>query len=64
MTQSIRIQIRIIWKGFEEFEWKLEPFERDSEGSNPNSNHSKGIESVRMQILTIRNGFEAFKCKF
>ena len=42
----------------------LKVFERYSKHSNASSNHSKGIRSVRMQILTIRIGFEAFKCKF
>ena len=32
--------------------------------SNPNSNHSKGIRSIRMQIRTTRKGFKAFECKF
>ena len=32
--------------------------------SNANSNHSKGIGSVQMQILNIRKKFKAFKCKF
>ena len=66
--RSIRIQILTIRKGFEAFECKFEPFERDSKYSNANSNHSKGIQSIRMpirgiriQILTIRNGFEALE---
>jgi len=74
---SIRMQIRTIWKGFEAFECKFEPIERDSKRSNANSNHSKGIlsvriqirtipviRSIRMQIWTIRNGFEVLECKF
>ena len=32
--------------------------------SNPNSNHSKGIRIIQMQILTIRKGFEAVESKF
>ena len=52
---------RTIPKGFETFESKFEPFERDSKRSNVNSNHSTGI---RIQILNIRNKFEAFECKF
>ena len=39
------MQIRTIRKGFEV--------------SNANSNHSKGIRSIRMQILTIQTKFEA-----
>ena len=38
--------------------------ERDSNHSNANSDHSKGIQSIRMQIRTFRKGFEAFECKF
>ena len=49
-----------IWKGLEAFEFKFEPFEKDSKHSNANSNHSKGIRSIQMQIWTIRNVFEAF----
>ena len=33
----------------------------DSKHWNANSNHSKGIRSIRMQIRTIRKGFEAFE---
>ena len=36
----------------------------DSKNSNANSNYSKGIQSIRMQIQTIWNGLEAFECKF
>ena len=68
------MQIRTIRKGLEAFEFKfipfemdskhwnakIEPFERDWKHSNSNSNHSKGIQSIEMQILTIRKGFEAF----
>ena len=75
---SIRIQIRTIGNGFEAFESKFEPFERDSKHSNANSsqferdwkhsnsnsNHWKRIPSIRIQIRTIRKGFEGFKCKF
>ena len=46
----IQMQILIIWKAFEAFECKFEPFEKDS--------------SVRIQIRTIQKGFEAFECKF
>ena len=69
---------RTIRKGFEAFEWKFEPLEKDLKNSNGNSNHSKGIRSIRMeirtiqkivrsiriQIRTIRKGFEALKSKF
>ena len=41
----------------------FEPFERDLKHSNANSNHSKGIRRIRLQILTIRKGFEAFEFK-
>ena len=34
---------RRIRKGFEAFESKLEPFERDSKHPNQNPNHSKGF---------------------
>ena len=46
----IRMQILTIRKGFETFECKFQPFEKDSK-------HSK-------QIITIRKEFEAFECKF
>ena len=58
------MQIRTIGNGFEAFECKFEPFERDSKGSNPNSNHSKGFGSILMQIRAIRKGLEAFEFKF
>ena len=58
------MRILTIPKGFEAFQCKLEPFERDSKNSNANSNHSKRIQSNQMQIQTIRKGFESFKRKF
>ena len=58
------MQVRAIRKGLEAFEFKFEPFERDSNHSNANSNHSKGIRSIEMQIRTTQKGFEALKCKF
>ena len=65
------MQIRTIRKGFEAIEWKFERFERDLNYSNANSNHSKRIgsirmqiRSIRMQIRTTRKGFESFECKF
>ena len=48
------MQIGTIQKGFEAFECKFEPFERDSNHSKANSIHSKGILSSRMQILSLR----------
>ena len=73
--RSIQIHILNIRKGLEAFECKFKPFEGDSKQSNANSNHSKGhsnassklskgLWSFRMQILTIRKGFETFKSKF
>ena len=50
---SIQLQMGIIEKGFIAFECKFEPFKRDSKHSNANSNNSKGIRSIRMQIRTI-----------
>ena len=32
--------------------------------ANANSNHSKGIRSIQMQIRTIPQGFKAFESKF
>ena len=45
--------ILAIQKGFEAFEYKLNPFERDSKQSNRNLNKLKGNRSIQMQILTI-----------
>ena len=72
------MQIQTTQKGFEAFECKFEPFEskfqpfeskfepleRYSKYSNLKSNHSKGILSIRMQILTIWKGFTALEIKF
>ena len=58
------MQIRTIRKGLEAFAFKFIPFEIDSKHWNANSNHSKGIGSIRIQIRTIWKGFEAFECKF
>ena len=44
------MQILAIWKGFEVFESKFEPFQR--------------VRSIQMQIRTIRMGFKAFEYKF
>ena len=57
---SIWMQILNIRKRFA-FEWKFKP---NFKHSNANSNHSKGIRSIRMQIQTIRTKFEAFEFKF
>ena len=78
-SQRIRIQIwtREGFEEFDSnFESKLKAFERircirkenRTIESHPkhlcaNSNHSKAIRSIRMQILTIQKAFEAFKCK-
>ena len=55
-------EIRAIRKGFKAFKWK--PFERYSKHSNSNSNHSKEIRSIQMQIRTIRKGLEALELNF
>ena len=47
--------------GFEAFEYKFDPFERDSKHLNVNSNILKGIRGIWTQIITIRKGFEAFE---
>ena len=47
--------------GLKAFESKLE---RYSKNSNPNSNHLKGIQRIRIQIRTIRKGVEALESKF
>ena len=58
------MQIPTIRNGLEAFECKFYPFERNLKHSIANSNHWKGIRSIRMQIRTIWKGFEAFECKF
>ena len=69
------MQILTIRRGFEAFEWKFEPLEKDAKHSNANSNHSKGIQRIRiqirapwqgilMQIGSFLRGFEAIECKF
>ena len=58
------MQIRTIRTKFKAIECKFEPFERDSKQSNENSNHSKGILTIRMQIRIIRTRFEAMEWKF
>ena len=54
------MQVRTIRKGLEVFEFKFEPFEMDSKHSNANSNHSKTIWSIQMEMLKTRKVFEAF----
>ena len=51
------MQIWTIRKGFKAFEFKLEPFERDSKSSNANLKHLN-------PNLNDLKGFEAFKSKF
>ena len=46
-----------IWMRFEAIECKFQPFERDSNYSNANSN-------IPMQIRTIWTRFEAIKLNF
>ena len=58
------MQIRIIQTRFEAVKCNLEPFERVSKRSNTNSNHSKKILSIQLQIWTFLKGFEPFDCKF
>ena len=72
--RNIRLQIRTTLtrfkpferdsKDFEAFECKFKPLQWDLKHWNANSNHSKGIQSIRMQIRTTRMGFETFDCKF
>ena len=76
--RGIQMQIVTIRTKFIAFKCKFESFEpdsnhsnansnyskRDSKHSNANSNHLKGIRSFRIQIQTIRKGFEAFERKF
>ena len=55
------MQILTIQTKFKAFECKLETFKRDSKHSNENSTDSKGIQSIQIQILTIRKGFETLE---
>ena len=48
------MQILTIRKGFEAFDCKFQPFESVSKLSNANSNISKAIQSISMQIWAIR----------
>ena len=45
-------------------ECKFESFEWYSNYLNANSNHSKGILTIRMQIRIVRMIFKLFECKF
>jgi len=58
------MKIRTIRKGFKASEFNFKPFEKDSKHLNANSNRSKGIQSIRMQIPTLPKELEAFECKF
>ena len=51
----------MIQKGFK---CEFEPFKRDMKQSNGNSNDSKGIQIIQIQIQTTRKGLEAFEHKF
>ena len=73
--RSVQMQFLTIRKVLEAFKFKFEAFERIirkefeafenySKHSKSNSNHSKNIRRIRMQIRTIRKGFEALKFKF
>ena len=55
------MQIETIRTKLKAFECKFLPFEWESKHLNTSLNHSKGIRSIRMQILTIQKEFE---CKF
>ena len=59
LFEHLWMQILTIRTGLEKFECKFEPFEKDSKYSIANSNHLKGFWSIRMQITTIRKGFDA-----
>ena len=76
--RSTQIQILTIRQAFKAFKCKFEPFEPnwkhsnkvkwDSKHWNPNSNYSKGIQSIRMPIesiqiqsQTIQKGLEEFE---
>ena len=60
------MQIQTSRKELEIFKSKFEPLEKDSKHLNADSNHSKGIRSIQMQIRTSRSRkeFEAFESKF
>ena len=44
------MQILIIQKGIEAFEYRFEPFERDSNHSNANTNTRKGFEAFESEF--------------
>ena len=50
----------MIRKGFESFECKFDPLERDGSIRMQTRSIQMQIRSLRMQIRTIRKGFEAF----
>ena len=51
------MQILTIRKEFGAFECKFELFEPNSKHLNANSNQSKRIQSIQMQIRTIQTKF-------
>ena len=59
--EAFKRKIQTVQKGFQAFEWK---FEMNLKHSNANSNHSKWIQSIWMQIWTIQIGIKAFEHKF
>ena len=71
--QNIRKGLEGFEYKFKPFEWdskhskviasirmQIREFERDSKHSNANSNHSKGIRSIQMEMITTWKVFEAF----
>ena len=54
------MQIRTFRKGLEVFKCQFEQFKMDSKVSKPNSNHSKGIQSIRKVFEAVENKFEPF----
>ena len=58
--EALRMQIQTIRTTFKALECKFQPFKRDSNHSNANSNRSNDIQTIltiQMQILTIRKEF-------
>jgi len=49
------MQTRSIWTRFETFKCNFWPFKKDSKHLNANSNHSNEIQSILMQIWTLRS---------
>ena len=60
------MQIGMIGKGFKASESKFECLQMDPKHSNANSNHFKGIRSIRTICANSNHlkGILAFKCKF